>query len=166
MPNPIRFVLALHNHQPVGNFDEVFQRAYDDSYRPFLEVLEPLPVAQGVAARQRLADGMAGGPSARVHRPAGGTGRARADRDSRRGVVRADPADDPLLGPRRADPRLHPLAAKPAGGHGPRPLGRRNASGSSPAPATWSTPASSTPCWTTSTSAAPGSTSRNWWAIC
>ena len=28
MPNRIRFVLALHNHQPVGNFDDVFQRAY------------------------------------------------------------------------------------------------------------------------------------------
>ena len=43
MPNPIRFVLALHNHQPVGNLDEVFQRAYDDSYRPFLEVLSRYP---------------------------------------------------------------------------------------------------------------------------
>ena len=43
MPNPIRFVLALHNHQPVGNFDNVFQRAYDDSYRPFLEVLSRYP---------------------------------------------------------------------------------------------------------------------------
>ena len=38
MPNPIRLILALHNHQPVGNFDHVFQRAYDDSYRPFLDV--------------------------------------------------------------------------------------------------------------------------------
>ncbi|MFH1924477.1 MAG: alpha-amylase/4-alpha-glucanotransferase domain-containing protein, partial [Planctomycetota bacterium] len=38
MPEPIRFVLVLHNHQPVGNFDEVFERAYQDSYRPFLEV--------------------------------------------------------------------------------------------------------------------------------
>ncbi len=38
MPNRIRLVLALHNHQPVGNFDHVFQQAFDDSYRPFLEV--------------------------------------------------------------------------------------------------------------------------------
>ncbi len=38
MPNPIRLVLALHNHQPVGNFDHVFQQAFDDSYRPFLDV--------------------------------------------------------------------------------------------------------------------------------
>ncbi len=38
MPNPIRLILALHNHQPVGNFDYVFQQAFEDSYRPFLEV--------------------------------------------------------------------------------------------------------------------------------
>src|SRR5512140_2420054 len=40
MPPRIRLVLALHNHQPVGNFDHVFQQAYDDSYRPFLDVFE------------------------------------------------------------------------------------------------------------------------------
>jgi len=38
MPQPIRFVLVLHNHQPIGNFDAVFERAYQDSYHPFLEV--------------------------------------------------------------------------------------------------------------------------------
>lgn len=38
MPQPIRLVLVLHNHQPVGNFDHVFEQAYRDSYRPFLEV--------------------------------------------------------------------------------------------------------------------------------
>jgi len=36
----IRFVFALHNHQPVGNFDGVFEGAYRDSYAPFLELLE------------------------------------------------------------------------------------------------------------------------------
>lgn len=40
MSHPIRFVLALHNHQPVGNFDHVFEQAYQDSYRPFLDVFE------------------------------------------------------------------------------------------------------------------------------
>ena len=38
MPNPIRLVLALHNHQPIGNFDHVFAQAFEDSYRPFLDV--------------------------------------------------------------------------------------------------------------------------------
>jgi 4-alpha-glucanotransferase len=40
MPPRIRLVLALHNHQPVGNFDFVFEQAYEDSYRPFLDVFE------------------------------------------------------------------------------------------------------------------------------
>ena len=38
MPPRIRLILALHNHQPVGNFDHVFQQAFDDSYNPFLDV--------------------------------------------------------------------------------------------------------------------------------
>jgi alpha-amylase len=38
MPNPIRFVLVFHNHQPTGNFENVFEQAYQDSYRPFLDV--------------------------------------------------------------------------------------------------------------------------------
>lgn len=38
MANQIRLVLALHNHQPIGNFDHVFEQAYQDSYLPFLEV--------------------------------------------------------------------------------------------------------------------------------
>jgi hypothetical protein len=32
--------LVLHNHQPIGNFDGVFEQAYQDSYLPFLEVFE------------------------------------------------------------------------------------------------------------------------------
>ncbi len=43
MPNRIRFVCALHNHQPVGNFDHVFQRAFEDSYRNFLDVFSRYP---------------------------------------------------------------------------------------------------------------------------
>ena len=59
MPNRIRLVLALHNHQPIGNFDHVFQQAFDDSYRNFLDVFSRYPIAEDVAARQRVADGMA-----------------------------------------------------------------------------------------------------------
>ena len=38
MPQPIRLILALHNHQPIGNFDHVFEQAYQDSYLPFLDL--------------------------------------------------------------------------------------------------------------------------------
>lgn len=36
-------ILALHNHQPVGNFDFVFEQAYRDGYLPFLELMEAYP---------------------------------------------------------------------------------------------------------------------------
>jgi alpha-amylase len=42
MPH-VRLILALHIHQPVGNFDGVFEAAYRTSYRPFLDVLERYP---------------------------------------------------------------------------------------------------------------------------
>ncbi len=41
MINTIRFCLVLHNHQPIGNFDEVFEQAYQDSYLPFIDTFEP-----------------------------------------------------------------------------------------------------------------------------
>ncbi len=43
MPHPIRFLFVLHDHQPIGNFDGVFEQAYQDSYRPFLELFESYP---------------------------------------------------------------------------------------------------------------------------
>jgi 4-alpha-glucanotransferase len=45
--NSIRLCLVLHNHQPVGNFEGVFEQAYHDSYLPFLDVFEQydLPIA-------------------------------------------------------------------------------------------------------------------------
>jgi 4-alpha-glucanotransferase len=43
MTEPLRLVLALHNHQPIGNFDGVIEQAYQDSYRPFLDVLDRYP---------------------------------------------------------------------------------------------------------------------------
>ena len=35
----IKFVFGIHNHQPVGNFKWVFQKAYDVAYKPFLDVM-------------------------------------------------------------------------------------------------------------------------------
>ena len=36
----INLILGNHNHQPVGNFDFVFESAYQKAYKPFLDVLE------------------------------------------------------------------------------------------------------------------------------
>ena len=41
--NKVHFLLGVHNHQPIGNFDFVFEKAYDQSYRPFLEAMEKHP---------------------------------------------------------------------------------------------------------------------------
>lgn len=36
----LRFCFVLHNHQPIGNFDGVFEDAFRDSYLPFLDLFE------------------------------------------------------------------------------------------------------------------------------
>jgi len=39
----ITFLFAVHNHQPVGNFDHVMKSAYDRCYKPFLDLLAQHP---------------------------------------------------------------------------------------------------------------------------
>ncbi len=39
----VQFILAIHNHQPVGNFDFVAEEAYQKAYLPFIEVLKRHP---------------------------------------------------------------------------------------------------------------------------
>lgn len=43
MERKVTFILGLHNHQPVGNFDHVFEEAYHRAYQPFLHVLNDYP---------------------------------------------------------------------------------------------------------------------------
>ncbi len=43
MTGTVRLILAFHNHQPIGNFDGVFEQSYQESYLPFLNVLEEYP---------------------------------------------------------------------------------------------------------------------------
>ncbi|MBI3110261.1 MAG: DUF1926 domain-containing protein [Ignavibacteriales bacterium] len=39
----INLVLGIHNHQPIGNFDFVFEHAHQHAYQPFLDLLEKYP---------------------------------------------------------------------------------------------------------------------------
>lgn len=39
----VKLIFAIHNHQPVGNFDSVLEEAYALSYKPFFDVLERHP---------------------------------------------------------------------------------------------------------------------------
>src|SRR5690348_7502264 len=43
MPENFHLVLLIHAHQPCGNFGNVFEKAYQDSYLPFIELLEKYP---------------------------------------------------------------------------------------------------------------------------
>jgi len=43
MTRPLKLLIAIHNHQPDGNFGHVFQQAYDDCYRPLLQALSDAP---------------------------------------------------------------------------------------------------------------------------
>lgn len=35
----VKFIFGVHNHQPVGNFEWVFQKGYDVAYKPFMDVM-------------------------------------------------------------------------------------------------------------------------------
>lgn len=39
----VNFIFAIHNHQPVGNFDHVAEEAYQKSYLPLMEALRDHP---------------------------------------------------------------------------------------------------------------------------
>ncbi len=43
MPGKVTFILGIHNHQPVGNFDHVIEEAYEKAYLPFIEVMKDYP---------------------------------------------------------------------------------------------------------------------------
>lgn len=39
----VYFLFGIHNHQPVGNFENVIEEAYNKSYKPFLDVMYKFP---------------------------------------------------------------------------------------------------------------------------
>ena len=43
MQGKVTFILGLHNHQPVGNFDHVIEEACQRAYLPFIEVMKDYP---------------------------------------------------------------------------------------------------------------------------
>lgn len=44
----LTFVFGIHNHQPLGNFDEVIAEAVRSAYRPFFQVLRRFPHVRAV----------------------------------------------------------------------------------------------------------------------
>jgi 4-alpha-glucanotransferase len=43
MTKKIKLVFGVHNHQPIGNFDDIIEDAYQHCYEPFLSLLEKHP---------------------------------------------------------------------------------------------------------------------------
>ncbi|MCK5085816.1 hypothetical protein KAK05_03830, partial [Candidatus Parcubacteria bacterium] len=39
----VYFLFGIHNHQPVGNDPFVFNKVFEDCYRPFLDILKGFP---------------------------------------------------------------------------------------------------------------------------
>ncbi len=46
MDATISLMFGIHSHQPVGNFDSVFQKAFSQCYKPFLETLAAHPAVR------------------------------------------------------------------------------------------------------------------------
>jgi len=42
-PEKLKFLFAIHCHQPVGNFEHVFEQCFKDCYRPLIETLARHP---------------------------------------------------------------------------------------------------------------------------
>ena len=40
---PLNFIFCIHNHQPVGNFDDVMESAFRQAYEPFLDTMDKFP---------------------------------------------------------------------------------------------------------------------------
>ena len=41
--NKVQFIFGIHLHQPVGNFDWIFEDAFQKSYKPFIDTLKQYP---------------------------------------------------------------------------------------------------------------------------
>jgi alpha-amylase len=110
MPNSIRLILALHNHQPIGNFDHVFQNAYADSYLPFLEIFSRYDLPLALHTSGSLMEWLDAAHPEYVDRLAELAAAGRLEilgpGDPRRGPLRAHPGHDPHPRPHRPDPRL------------------------------------------------------------
>ena len=60
MTGCLRLALAIHIHQPIGNFEGVFEDAYRDSYAALYRSHQQLPASPRLAAHLRQPAGMAG----------------------------------------------------------------------------------------------------------
>ena len=70
VPTRISFALAIHNHQPVGNFGWVFAEVFDLAYAPLVDALERHPERARLAPLHRSAARVAARRAPGLRRPA------------------------------------------------------------------------------------------------
>ena len=79
----ISLALAIHNHQPVGNFGWVIAEVFEQAYQPMVEALERHPAVRLVAPLHGPAARLAARRATRVHRaPAAPSSTATRSRSS------------------------------------------------------------------------------------
>src|ERR1700739_2980612 len=114
----MKLILGLHNPQPGGNFDGVFEEAYRTAYLPFLDVLEGYPEIPFVVHTSGPLLEWLGGGGARGRGSAEAGVRGGRGGEPGRRVLRADPHHDPASRPRGADPGLFAVPGGDARGAG------------------------------------------------
>ena len=87
----ISLALALHNHQPVGNFGWVIAENYETAYLPMLEALDRHPGVRLSPPLHGAAARVVRGGAPGLPRPPASPRRARPGRDPRRRLLRAGP---------------------------------------------------------------------------
>ncbi len=91
MPPRIALALAIHNHQPVGNFGWVFAEVFEQAYEPMVAALERHPrVRLSLHYSGPLLDWLRAERPEFIDRLAW-SHRARPGRDPRRRLLRAGP---------------------------------------------------------------------------
>ena len=126
----ISLALAIHNHQPVGNFGWVFAEVYEPRLPADARGARAPPGRPPLAPLHGPAPRVAGGRAARVPRAPRRARRRGPGRAPRRRPLRADPRVAPRARPRRpadAHGRRRSRASRAAGR---RARGSRSASGS------------------------------------
>ena len=121
----VQFIFAIHNHQPVGNFDFVAEEAYQKAYLPFINVLKRLPVDQDHAPLHGHPLPVLRGEAPGVHRNAPGARGRGPGGDPVGRFLRADPGGAARRGQDRTDPGAFGLCQEEDRLRRPRHVARR-----------------------------------------
>ena len=99
----MQFALVIHNHQPVGNRDDIIEEIYMQCYLPFLQKLTEYPAIKVNLHYTGFLLEWFEEHHPEVHRTLARIGRLGKSRNSRRSLLRADNFCNPQCGHSWAD---------------------------------------------------------------